>query len=240
MRDDADDHRRALSAAWRQPGVAELYERGRPGWPPGLLAKLPLPDGPKLDLGAGTGKLTRLLDPPVYAVDPSQEMLAALRSAAPHAEALLGDAEAIPLGDGAVDAVLVADAFHWFATEAAAAEIARVLRPGGLLVLLWHVPGGAPFLGRLPDVPSRPFSPVCVVESGTWRSCLRGRFSEPVLVSEEMELRLDAVGWRSHVASWSSVASLPSRERLAVLDSLEDSDVVIPLRAEAWWCRRDP
>jgi SAM-dependent methyltransferase len=237
VRDDADDDRGALSRAWRQPGIAELYERGRPGWPRELLDRLPLPDGPKLDLAAGTGKLTRLLTPPVYAVDPSEEMLEALRAAAPFAQALIGSAEAIPLPDDAVDAVFVADAFHWFAFDAAVDEIVRVLRPGGLLVVLWHAPGGVPSLGVLPELPPRPFSPNAVRESGAWRACLRGRFTEPVLVSEEQELRLDAPGWRAHVASWSSVATLPPDERRRVLDSLGDADVVIPLRVEAWWCR---
>ncbi len=241
MRRDAHDDRRALSRAWLQEGVAALYERGRPGWPPELLDALPLPDGPKLDLAAGTRKLTRLLDAPVFAVDPSQAMLDRLRLEAPHAEALVGHAEAIPLGDGSVEAVLVADAFHWFATDAAAAEIARVLRPGGLLVLLWHVPGqGLPSLGALPALPKRPFSPTKARESGAWRDPLRGRFTEPELVGAEHVLRLDADGWRAHVASWSGVAVLPEDERARVLASLADDDVVIPLRAEAWWCRRDP
>lgn len=241
MRGHTDDDRRALSEAWRAPGVAEVYERGRPDWPRALLDRLPLPDGPKLDLGAGTGKLTRVLDPPVFAVDPSEEMLARLRAEAPHADARLGTAEAIPLPDRAVGAVLVADAFHWFATDAAAREIARVLRPGGVLVLLWHVPGkGMPSLGILPSLPPRPFSPTREIESGAWRAPLRGRFTEPVLVSEEHVLRLDAEGWRAHVASWSGVAVMPDEQRREVLASLGDEDVAIPLRTEAWWCRRDP
>jgi SAM-dependent methyltransferase len=236
VRDDADDDRGALSRAWRREGVAELYERGRPGWPPALLEALPLPAGPKLDLAAGTGKLTRLLSPPVVAVDPSEEMLARLRVEAPHAEALLGHAEAIPLEDSSVDAVLVAEAFHWFATDAAAAEVARVLRPDGLLVVLWNVPLSLP---PLPPFPWRSFSPARERDSGAWRACLRGRFSEPVLVSVEHELRLDAAGWRAHVASWSGVLTLPPEDRLAVLDALGEEDVVLPLRADAWWCRRD-
>ncbi len=241
MRRDAHDDRRALSRAWLQDGVADLYERGRPGWPPELLEALPLPDGPKLDLGAGTGKLTRLLDPPVVAVEPSEAMLDRLRVAAPHADALIGRAEAIPVADGSVDAVLVADAFHWFATDAAVAEIARVLRPGGLLALLWHLPGeGLPSLGVLPSLPKRSFSPRKAIDSGAWRAPLRGRFTEPELVSAEHVLRLDADGWRAHVASWSGVAVLPEEERARVLASLGDEDVAIPLRADAWWCRRDP
>ncbi|HEV2812261.1 MAG TPA: class I SAM-dependent methyltransferase [Solirubrobacteraceae bacterium] len=199
---------------------------------------MPLPDGPKLDLAAGTGKLTRILAPPVYAVEPSAEMLDRLREEAPHAEALLGHAEAIPLPDGAVEAVLVAEAFHWFADETAVAEIVRVLRPGGLLVLLWNIPLRLPALDL--DLPKATFSAWETRDSGVWREPLRGRFDEPRVVSVEHELRLDADGWRAHVGSWSAVALLPEAERRAALDSLGDEDVVIRMRAEAWWCRRDP
>jgi hypothetical protein len=60
------------------------------------------------------------------------------------------------------------------------------------------------------------------------------------MVSEEHELRLDAEGWRAHVAPWSGVITLAEEERRVVLGALGDQDVVIPYRAEAWWCRRDP
>ncbi|HEX8085202.1 MAG TPA: class I SAM-dependent methyltransferase [Solirubrobacteraceae bacterium] len=238
MRRHPDDDRGALSRAWSAEDAADRYERGRPGWPRELLRALPLPDGPKLDLAAGTGKLTRLLDPPVYAVDPSEAMLARLRHAAPHAEALAGDAEAIPLPDEAVDSVFVAEAFHWFANDAAVGEIARVLRPGGLLVLLWNVPLELPPLDF--ELPPRTFSAWQTRDSGVWREPLRARFTVPRRVTAEHELRLDAAGWRAHVGSWSSVTLLPDDERRAALDRLGDEDVVIPYRAEAWWCRRDP
>ena len=94
-----------------------------------------------LDLGAGTGKLTtRLVERglQVVAVDPIAEMLEMLRTALPDTPALLGSAEQIPLPDNAVDAVLVAQAWHWFDQERAVAEIARVLRPGGRLGVLWN------------------------------------------------------------------------------------------------------
>lgn len=121
---------------------AAAYERGRPSYPPEAIDWL-LPPGARdvLDLGAGTGKLTtrlveRGLD--VVAVDPLAEMLELLSSALPDTPALLGTAEQIPLPDSHVDAVLVAQAWHWFDPEQAVAEVARVLRPGGRLGLVWN------------------------------------------------------------------------------------------------------
>ena len=95
-----------------------------------------------LDLGAGTGKLTQqLLDRSldVVAVEPSPGMLDHLRTALPAVQAHRGSAEAIPLPDASVDAVMVAQAWHWVDVDRAVAEVARVLRPGGRLGLLWNV-----------------------------------------------------------------------------------------------------
>ena len=94
-----------------------------------------------LDLGAGTGKLTtRLVERGlgVVAVDPIPEMLELLSNSLPDTPALLGTAEEIPLPDDSVDAVLVAQAWHWFDPERAIKEVARVLRPGGRLGLVWN------------------------------------------------------------------------------------------------------
>jgi len=126
---------------------AEVYARGRPDYPPQALEWLQnevglAPGKLVLDLGAGTGKFTRVLlttGASVIAVDPVPQMLEQLSRAAPQATSLLGDAEHIPLPDSAVDAVVCAQSFHWFATGAALAEIHRVLRPGGVLGLIWNV-----------------------------------------------------------------------------------------------------
>jgi SAM-dependent methyltransferase len=122
--------------------AAAAYERGRPSYPPEAIDWL-LPRGARqvLDLGAGTGKLTtrlaeRGLD--VVAVDPIPDMLEVLRASLPETRALLGTAEEIPLEDNSVDAVLVAQAWHWVDPERAIPEVARVLRPGGRLGLVWN------------------------------------------------------------------------------------------------------
>ena len=137
--DDGSRKQRSLSFG----SQAAAYERGRPSYPPEAVDWL-LPAGARdvLDLGAGTGKLTsrlveRGLD--VVAVDPIAELLDVLRATRPDTPALLGTAENIPLEDNSVDAVLVAQAWHWFDPERAVAEVARVLRPGGTLGLLWNV-----------------------------------------------------------------------------------------------------
>jgi ubiquinone/menaquinone biosynthesis C-methylase UbiE len=116
------------------------YPRGAIDW---LVAALGLgPGRVAVDLAAGTGKLTRRLLPSgarVVAVEPLAEMRAVLAREVPGAEALSGTAEALPLADASADAVTVGQAFHWFDAEPAAAEIARVLRPGGALALIWNI-----------------------------------------------------------------------------------------------------
>jgi SAM-dependent methyltransferase len=94
-----------------------------------------------LDLAAGTGKLAGgllALGLEVIAVEPDGSMLAELSRRVPRASALAGTAERIPLARGTVDAVLAGQAFHWFDGERALTEIARVLRPGGVLGALWN------------------------------------------------------------------------------------------------------
>jgi ubiquinone/menaquinone biosynthesis C-methylase UbiE len=122
------------------------YERARPSYPPGSIEVLrkQLGVGPGMtvcDLAAGTGKLTRLLVPTgatVVAVEPVPGMREQLRAAVPDVEVLDGTAEAIPFLDATVDAVTVAQAFHWFRFDEALAEIRRVLRQGGGLAILFN------------------------------------------------------------------------------------------------------
>jgi SAM-dependent methyltransferase len=145
---------------------AAAYERGRPSYPPEAIDWL-LPDGARdvLDLGAGTGKLTiRLVQRglTVVAVDPIPEMLDVLSGSLPDTPALLGTAEEIPLPDNSVDSVLVAQAWHWFDPERAVAEVARVLRPGGRLGLVWNTRderlGWVKDLGRIVGHEDDPFN----------------------------------------------------------------------------------
>lgn len=119
------------------------YERGRPSYPADAVAwLLHGVDGVVLDLGAGTGKLTRSIvaaGHEVMAVDPDPAMLEELRSGVPGVPTRVGSAEEIPVDGGIVSAVLVGQAWHWFDTAAASREIARVLEPGGCLGLIWNI-----------------------------------------------------------------------------------------------------
>ncbi|WP_238412681.1 class I SAM-dependent methyltransferase [Saccharothrix deserti] len=124
---------------------ASAYAEHRPDYPIEAIrwALEPLGEGPHhvLDLAAGTGKLTGGLlaeGHQVTAVEPDEGMLSELVRHHGAARALPGSAERIPVPDGTVDAVVVGQAFHWFDTERAMPEIARVLRPGGVLAAMWN------------------------------------------------------------------------------------------------------
>jgi ubiquinone/menaquinone biosynthesis C-methylase UbiE len=124
--------------------AAAAYAEHRPDYAQAAVRwALELAPGPRvLDLGAGTGKLTATLvalGAEVIAVEPDSAMLTELRRALPAVRALPGSAEAIPLPDASVDAVLAGNALHWFDMNVAGPEIARVIAPGGILAGLWNV-----------------------------------------------------------------------------------------------------
>jgi SAM-dependent methyltransferase len=230
-------HRAAATGFSR---AAAEYERGRPGYPAGALEPLGLsPDLVVLDLAAGTGKLTRMLvesGARVIAVEPVAEMRAALPASA---EVLDGTAERIPLGDGSVDLVTVAQAFHWFDGDAALAEIHRVLRPDGRLALVWN--------RRVEDAPVNvaidaivdPFRAGAPTHRGEgWRAVfdrtsLFGPLEEHVFENEQV---LDADGMADRIGSISFIASLPDEDRARVLADARavaaGGPVSVPYRTE--------
>ncbi|QNK82486.1 class I SAM-dependent methyltransferase [Nakamurella sp. PAMC28650] len=136
-----DEKQRENAASFGR--AAEAYERGRPSYPEQALDWL-LPENALhvVDLGAGTGKLTRLLSSrglDVTAVDPSEGMREKLAGALPQVPVFAGTGEHLPLPDDSCDCVLAAQAWHWVDPDIALPEVARVLRPGGRLGLLWNL-----------------------------------------------------------------------------------------------------
>lgn len=122
--------------------AAEAYERGRPDYPPEVVDWLLAGDPQRvIDLGAGTGKLTRALVervPTVVAVEPDPAMRSMLARRLPGTSVIEGTGEDIPLRDGFADTVVAGQAWHWVDPTRALPEVARVLRPGGLLGLVWN------------------------------------------------------------------------------------------------------
>jgi SAM-dependent methyltransferase len=232
-----------LSDTWSMPsGSAERwpedYERGRPGWPGDVVcvAGLP-PTAALLDLGAGTGKLTRLLVPAfarVIAVEPADEMRRLLEELCPEAETLAGTGQEIPLADASVDAVYAAQSFHWFDDERAVAEIARVLRPGGALVLMWNLPIGpwVPstsaaeelLLGRAPSPAEVSYDPLDLGKGAHYTSderALADGLFEPLRVAQLPNLqKLDRDGLVAYYASMGWLADPPDDERLPLLEQM--------------------
>ncbi|HEY2794408.1 MAG TPA: class I SAM-dependent methyltransferase [Micromonosporaceae bacterium] len=130
--------------------AAEHYDRIRPTYPAeavqwcvGAAVSGPTARARIVDLGAGTGLLTRVLiaafDAEVIPVEPDPLMRAQLSESTTGVTPLAGSAETIPLGDGSVDAVLVGQAYHWFDRPKAHAEIGRVVRPGGVFAPIWNI-----------------------------------------------------------------------------------------------------
>ncbi len=122
--------------------VAQAYELARPTYPGDVVDWL-IPRGTRrvVDLGAGTGKFTRALVDrglDVVAVEPSAGMREVFAQTVAGAEVIAGSAEDIPLEDASVDAVVVAQAWHWVDSTRAVPEVARILRPGGSLGLVWN------------------------------------------------------------------------------------------------------
>jgi SAM-dependent methyltransferase len=231
--------------------AAEEYEATRPSYPEEILALLPIAnDASVLDLGAGTGKLTRVLArrfAHVTAVEPLDGMRGILERVVPGVEALPGSAERIPLDDASVDAVFAAQAFHWFDHDRAIPEIARVLRPGGILALVWN--GGD-------DSRPNPLPPAyldylrelrrersTLDDTPSWRELIaRGPFEEPRQAAVAHDHVLDRAGHLDNARSVSWIASREPDERERVIarlgELLPEGVYAVPNLANVLWARR--
>jgi SAM-dependent methyltransferase len=224
---------------------AEQYEEGRPGWPPApIVALIERFDARTvLDLAAGTGKLTRILVEhvdAVLAIEPVDGMRRVLERRVPEARLLDGTAEAIPLPDASLDAVFVAEAFHWFDLGRAPAEIARVLRPGGVLAVVWNYPGGElDWADELYEtLKAYRIEHARHPDKVQWRSAIEAVFGPMHVDVVEHDHVTDRERLLTELSSHSSVGALPPDRMQAALDACRAvlerrgiDQVAIPLRA---------
>jgi SAM-dependent methyltransferase len=240
--------------------AAEAYERARPDYPQAAVRCLAdaLRIGPAarvVDLAAGTGKLTRLLvatGAQIVAVEPVEAMRVQLARLVPEAHVVDGVAERLPLADGAFDAVVVAQAFHWFATAAALAEIHRVLKPGGGLGLIWNVRDeSVGWVRRIGEI-LRPYQERAPhYSSMEWRAAFqRDRLFSPLQTARFAHVYSGSLdGTIDRVRSVSFIAALDGSEREAILAQVREllqSDpqtqgrrtIEFPYRTVVYWCKR--
>jgi SAM-dependent methyltransferase len=236
---------------------ADAYERARPSYPPDAVAwivdALAITHGRDVaDVAAGTGKFTRLLAPTgawIVAVEP----VAGMRARLPRMPVAAASAERLPFREESLDAITVAQAFHWFDATAALAEFHRVLRPGGRLALVWNARDrSVPWVDEVWSIMDR------VEKRAPWRAHDEWRDSafvdtpwfgplhEATFHHEQMLSPADVV---ERVRSVSHVAVLPPERRDAVLDEvrtlLRDNPatagrdtLALPYRVDAFWAER--
>ncbi len=215
-----------------------------------MLDSLPLAASAEvLDLGAGTGKLTRVLVERyrrVVAVEPLDGMRSILEQVVPSAESLTGAAESIPLPDASIDGVFAAQAFHWFANDDAVGEIARVLRSRGVFALIWNEPGEPSPLPEAYRVYLETLHAPSLQEiqrGARWADLIaRGPFDElreEVFVHEQAQDREGVLAFAQSV-SW--IAHRPEAERAQIMRRLDrllsDGPFVFPTVAHVNWAVR--
>jgi SAM-dependent methyltransferase len=240
---------------------ADTYERTRPTYPADAVAwivdNLRLTSGAVLaDLAAGTGKLTRLLEPTgatIIAVEPVEGMWRQLRAALPVVPVVAGAAEVLPFADGSLDAVTIAQAFHWFDAEAAFRELARVVRTGGRVAIVWNARDrSVAWVDEVWAIMDRFEKEAPWRDHDAWRESALGdrpgfgplhsaTFQhEQVLPPELVVERFRGV---------SHIAALPASQQEPVLDEVRTvlathpetvgmAELAIPYRVDAMWCER--
>ena len=250
--------------------AAETYERGRPDYPAGAVAALgrALRLGPGttiVELGSGTGKLTRLLarfGAARVAVEPTAGMRRVFERTVPDVPVLNGTAEAIPLPDAFADGVVAAQAFHWFDPDRALPEIARILRPHGGVGMIWNLRDeSADWSRRLTEIidryrrsarfPRADTAPT--TRDARWRSAIaRGDspFGKLHTQSFRHVQRAPRATFVLRVLSVSVIAVLPPAERRHVARRVRevlDADpatrgreiLEMPYRTDIYWARKN-
>jgi SAM-dependent methyltransferase len=208
---------------------ADAYERARPEWPE-QAARWIVPEAAELvvELGAGTGKLTRAvaaLGSRVVAVEPDPRMLAVLRGLG--LEGVEGSAEAIPFGDGVADAVVAGSSLHWFELDVALPEIHRVLRPGGRFGFGWNHrddrhPTTAAMSEAVYEAQARTRGPRWRSRDWATELAAAGLFEEVEQAHFEHVHEIPSDALRDHLLSYSGVAALSEDERRRVLATVAE------------------
>ena len=242
-----------MSSRWH-----ENYARGRPSYPVDAVRVAGLaPSSTVLEVGAGTGKLTSVLVDEfsqVVAVEPDPHMRPWFTALNPRAALLAGRAEALAVAPASIDAVFVAEAFHWFDHSRALTEFGRVLRPGGALVLMWNRPAGRPdppitAVERLleplwPKDIAMPLDldPSRFAYAREWPSAFEDSVFEPL--QESTFANTCTVSRDDLVAYFGSMAwidALPENKVLRLLDEvrsrLVDREYRLPFETDAHWAR---
>lgn len=254
------DHRIHEAAARGFEATVERYERGRPSYPADavsfLVRELEIAPGRDvLEIGAGTGKLTKLIvraGGRITAIEPVPAMREALQRNCPTVTILDGTAEAIPVPDASADSVVAAQSFHWFDGERALPEIHRVLRPEGRLGLMWNARDEASdWSERLTTIFDRLAGDGPRYRDMRWREAfertdLFGPLHHQIAYHVHQVTRDTFL---DRVFSVSYVASAPEAERERVLAEVTDlldtdpelrdrNDLVMPYRTDVFWCVR--
>jgi SAM-dependent methyltransferase len=241
----------------------EIYDRGRPEYPldavEHLLRELNVgPASTVVELGVGTGKFTRLLAASVpvgarvIAVEPVEGMRRKFSALLPSLELLAGSAESIPLAPEAANAVIAAQAFHWFDGPVALQEIHRVLQPGGKLGLIWNARDeSVDWVAKLEELTHVHEKGAPRYRTGAWRRAFdRTELFTPLQV---LHFQYTQVGGREmvidRVASSSFIAVMPAAEKNQVLDQVREllsahpqttgkDTIEFPYRTDVFWCAK--
>lgn len=231
--------------------AAESYDVGRGPYPPEVVDAIGLDPGSRvLDLGAGTGLFTEALlaaGHEVLAVEPMADMRERLVAKVGAERALEGTAESIPVDNASVDAATAADAFHWFNPDPAALELGRVIRPGGLLALVWRWPQPGPDAAWVAEVfallaPRRGDHPAFTHDQGRDGIKRSGLFA-PIEKREVLfEHQTDADGYVAALRSFSFVSRMSEADRGELLaevrEHVPDGPLSVPIRTDVWVARR--
>lgn len=229
---------------------ADAYERGRPDYPPQAIAHISdllrlRPAVRVVDLAAGTGKFTRLLvttGAEIVAIEPIPGMREKLLALVPQAKVLDGTAEEIPLPDRSIDGMTCAQAFHWFDGPRALREIARVLKPGATLVLVWNVRDeSVPWVRDLTAILGRHQTETPHYRDRHWRQSFVGSVFSPLQSTAFSHVQRGPQQMLfDRVASISFIAALDENARRNVLEQVRQlvrgrETIELPYTTEIFW-----